>query len=75
MAGLLDTYNFLGVEVALKMVKDEAEYFRGYYDRVIAVNGTDHWLRMLETEFGGMNEVLFNLYDITKDPEHIRSFS
>ncbi|CAL8460830.1 g361 [Coccomyxa elongata] len=72
MAGLLDAYNFLGVEVALKMVEDEAEYFRGYYDRVIAVNGTDHWLRMLETEFGGMNEVLFNLYDITNDPEHIR---
>ncbi len=72
MAGLLDAYNFLGIEMALKIVKDEAEYFTEYYDRVVAVNGTDHWLRMLETEFGGMNEVLFNLYDITKDPEHIR---
>lgn len=72
MAGLLDAYTFLGNDLALSMVKAEAEYFMRYYDNVIAVNGTEHWLLMLETEFGGMNEVLFNLYDITGDPEHFR---
>ena len=72
MAGLLDAHTFLGNEVALEMVKDEAKHFTRYYDNVIAINGTEHWLRMLEVEFGGMNEVLFNLYDVTGDPEHIR---
>ena len=72
MAGLLDAHNFLGYDVALEMVKDEAEHFTRYYNDVVATNGTEHWLRMLEVEFGGMNEVLFNLYDVTGDPEHIR---
>lgn len=72
MAGLLDANTFLGNEVALEMVKEEAEHFTRYYDNVIAINGTEHWLSMLEVEFGGMNEVLFNLYDVTGDPEHIR---
>ena len=27
---------------------------------------------MLETEFGGMDEVLANLYAVTGDPEHLR---
>lgn len=37
---------------------------------VLAVNGTDHWLQVLDTEFGGMNEALYNLYSLTQDPAH-----
>ena len=72
MAGLLDAHLFMGNDVALTMVKEEAAFFLCYIDNVIAVNGTAHWHQMLEDEFGGMNEVLFNLYDVTHNPEHLR---
>lgn len=53
MAGLLDMYTFQGNELALDMVKDEAAFFTAYADEVIAEHGADHWLAMLEVEFGG----------------------
>ena len=33
-------------------------------------NGTDHWRRVLEVEFGSMNEALYNLCAITKSSGH-----
>jgi hypothetical protein len=38
--------------------------------RVLEVNGTDHWLKVLDTEFGGMNEALYNLAAATGDDAH-----
>lgn len=72
MAGLLDAYTFLGNELALDMVVREADYFKAYHDHVIEVNGTAHWVTMLDNEFGGMAETLFKLYNITGDREHWR---
>jgi hypothetical protein len=36
----------------------------------IAVNGILPWYMRLN-DFGGMSDVVINLYDITKDPEHL----
>ena len=72
MAGLLDAYLFMGNTTALFLVEAEAAFFTSYIDRIIATRGLEHWHAMLENEFGGMNEVLFNLYDATRDPEHLR---
>ena len=72
MAGLLDAYLFMGNMKALDMAESEAAFFRTYIDRVIATRGLDHWHAMLENEFGGMNEVLYNLYDATENPEDLR---
>ena len=72
MAGLLDAYLFAGNMRALAMTTMEARFFTSYIDRIIATRGLGHWHAMLENEFGGMNEVLFNLYDATQDPEHLR---
>jgi uncharacterized protein len=72
MAGLLDQYLFLGNQVALQMVQQEAAFFLRYIDDVIAANGTQHWYNMLNNEFGGMNEVLINLFDVTHNTEHLR---
>jgi hypothetical protein len=72
MAGLLDAYLFMGNSNALGMAYLEAQFFTAYIDRIIATKGLGHWHAMLENEFGGMNEVLFNLYDVTLDPEHLR---
>lgn len=72
VAGLLDAHLFAGSGLALAMAAEEAAFFTRYIDEVIAVNGSAHWHQMLEDEFGGMNEVLFNLYGVTRDPEHLR---
>ena len=69
MAGLLDHYNFLGSKLALEMVVDEAGFFQEYVEDVLAKEGKDHWIQMLEVEFGGMEEVLFNLYQATQDEQ------
>ena len=72
MAGLLDQYTFAGNHLALHMVTDMASYFGKRVDNTLLVNGTEHWHAMLNNEFGGMSEVLHNLYGITDDKEHLR---
>ena len=67
MAGLLDHYTFLGNDLALQMVVDEATFFLGYIEDVLGNEGKDHWLQMLEVEYGGMEELLFNLFAATCD--------
>ena len=37
---------------------------------VLAVNGSEYWGRVLEVEFGGMNEALYNLYSLTGEQAH-----
>ena len=48
MAGLLDQYTFLGDELALQMVADEAAFFHGYVEDVLKHEGRAHWVQMLE---------------------------
>ena len=72
MAGLLDQYLFADSSLALHMVMDMASYFGKCVDATLKVNGTNHWHEMLNNEFGGMSEVLHNLYGITKNREHLR---
>ena len=69
MAGLLDHYNFLGNELALRMTVDMATYFQDYIQDILSKEGEAHWIQMLEVEYGGMEEVLFNLYDATGDQQ------
>ena len=69
MAGLLDHYNFLGNTLALDMVVNEAKYFQQYLSDILDKEGEEHWIKMLETEYGGMEEVLFNLYEATEDEQ------
>lgn len=47
-------------------------YFEQRIQLTLEVNGTAHWQAMLATEFGGMSEMLQNLYGITNDPTHLR---
>ncbi len=67
MAGLLDmhvhTANADALQVAEGMAQWAGEYWRGI--------GTDQRMRMLRTEYGGMNEVLVNLAAITKKQQYI----
>ncbi|KAL4441795.1 hypothetical protein ABPG77_003711 [Micractinium sp. CCAP 211/92] len=65
MAGFLDQHQLAGTEGALQAVEWMADYFCGRVRRVREANGTDVWNQILENEFGGMNEVLYNLYSVT----------
>ncbi|MEW5298075.1 MAG: hypothetical protein WDW36_001236 [Sanguina aurantia] len=75
MAGLVDAHEMGGSGLALTMVKEMSTYFLKRIDHAVAVNGTLHWQRMLDVEYGGMNDVMYRLYRITHDPEHLRMAS
>ena len=72
MAGLLDHHLFTRSAIALDIVTSMADYFVKYVDKTISESGTQHWHDMLNNEFGGMAEVLYNLYDVTQDKDHVR---
>jgi len=61
MAGLLDMYVYCGNEQALDMVEKMAGWVAGYTGSL----SYEHMQRVLGTEFGGMGEVLCNLYAVT----------
>ena len=70
MAGLLDTFENTGNAQALTIVVKMADFLKKRVDTVIAQHGWAWWEVCLEVEFGGMNEVAYNLYAHTKDENH-----
>jgi len=74
MAGLLDQYHYCGNEQALKVAEKMAGYFRARVSK-LTPDQVEHMLHTVghgpQNEFGGMSEVLHNLYAITKKPEYL----
>ena len=68
MAGLLDVYERCGNAQALDVLVRMAGWVKLRMEPLTDAQRQG----MLETEFGGMNEVLANLYAVTGDPEHLR---
>jgi uncharacterized protein len=68
MAGLLDVYQHCGNTQALDVLVKNADWVKFRIDRL----GTTQVQAMLGNEFGGMNEVLANLYAVTGNPDHLR---
>ncbi len=68
MAGLLEVYLHCGDRQALDVLVKMADWLRFRVDRL----STEQMQRSLENEHGGMNEVLANLYAVTKNPDHLR---
>ena len=70
MAGLLDQYEQRGSAQAMTVLKKLAAYL---HSRIVALKkakGEAWWQIILNTEFGGMNELGYNLYSHTKDHLH-----
>jgi DUF1680 family protein len=67
MAGLLDMYTYCGNGQALNVLKKMAAWAK---QRTGALDD-EAMQRMLRTEFGGMSEVLANLYAVTGNPDHL----
>lgn len=68
LAGLLDMYQLAGNQQALDVLLKKADWVKFRVDRL-----TDEQQQaVLQTEFGGMNDVLANLYAVTGNSEHLR---
>jgi DUF1680 family protein len=67
MAGLLDMYVLTGNEQALAVCESMANWVQAYFEGI----GDDQRQRMLRTEYGGMNEVLANLYGVTHKERYL----
>lgn len=67
MAGLLDMYLVAGNAQALTVLTGMASWVKFRNDRLTQTQRQN----MLDTEFGGMNEVLTNLYQLTGDANHL----
>ena len=67
MAGLLDMYVYRGNEQAL----DVAQKMASWVDLYTQPLSYEHMQRVLGTEFGGMGEVLCNLYAVTGKQDYL----
>jgi DUF1680 family protein len=66
-AGLLDMYLLCGERQALDVLVKAVSWARARTDRL----DDQHMQAMLNVEFGGMGEVLANLYAVTGNPDHL----
>ncbi|KAL6888835.1 hypothetical protein ACP4OV_009861 [Aristida adscensionis] len=71
MQGLLDQYTVAGNPKALGMVVKMADYFSERVKNVIQKYSLERHWESLNEETGGMNDVLYQLYAITKDQRHL----
>lgn len=67
MAGLLYMYVYCENKQALEVLKGMAAWAKARTDKL----NEDEMQRMLKVEFGGMNEVLANLYAMSGNPDHL----
>jgi DUF1680 family protein len=67
LAGLLDMHMLAGNAQALTVLTAFAGWVKRRNERLTLTQRQN----MLDTEFGGMNEVLANLYQLTGNPDHL----
>lgn len=65
MNGLLDQYTYADNALALNMTIWMADYFGRRVHNVITQYGLEGHYQTLNEESGGMNDVLYRLYNIT----------
>lgn len=69
LAGLVDTYKYTGNEQALTVAKKLGDWI---YDRVSKWDAGMQG-KVLGTEYGGMNDCLYELYFYSKDKKHLEA--
>ena len=68
-AGLLDMYLYCDNQLAFEMVRKMGDWA---YRKLSGLNQAQ-LDRMLNTEFGGMSEVMYNLYSLTGDDRYLKT--
>lgn len=71
LAGLLDQWLLARNEVAHQAVLDLGDWVVRNVDHTLAREGMAGWQDILGTEWGGMNEVMLNLYKATGNREYL----
>ncbi|KAL5764948.1 hypothetical protein ACOSQ2_017542 [Xanthoceras sorbifolium] len=71
LAGLLDQYTFADNAQALNMTTWMVDYFYNRVQKVILKHTLERHWQSLNEETGGMNDVLYRLFTITRDPKHL----
>ncbi|KAG2455135.1 hypothetical protein HYH02_000954 [Chlamydomonas schloesseri] len=71
IAGLVDAHELAGHRAALPMAVRMVAYHWNRTQALIAAKGREHWNGVLNCEFGGMNEILYRMHRLTKDPTHM----
>ncbi len=67
MAGLVDMHSYCGNAQALDMAEKMAGWVAHWHESI----SDEHMQRILQTEYGGMEEVLSNLYAVTGKPYYL----
>lgn len=67
MAGLLDTYELSGDQQSLDVLRGMARWTSGWTGPL----GDEQMARVLEREYGGMNELLYNLAATTRENSYM----
>lgn len=71
LQGLLDAYKYIGNQRALQMVIRCLDGFvQPFVKSIYAQGGVDLMQYALEIEFGGMQDVIYQIYSITQNEEH-----
>jgi len=68
---LLNVHLMIGHPNAFDMLLRMADYFLQRIRNVIKVYTFYRWWLILTVEFGGMNEIMYDVYAITNNPEHL----
>ncbi|XP_024520380.1 uncharacterized protein LOC9659453 [Selaginella moellendorffii] len=72
MAGLLDQYTYAANSFAFEMLLGMTDYFGSRVERVIEKYSIERHWQSLNEETGGMNDVLYRVYQITGDAKHLK---
>ncbi|KAH7543577.1 hypothetical protein FEM48_Zijuj02G0198600 [Ziziphus jujuba var. spinosa] len=71
LAGLLDQYILAGNDQAFKIMTWMVDHFYGRVQKVITKYSIERHYLSLNEETGGMNDVLYRLYTITRNEKHL----
>lgn len=72
LAGLIDVYKVSGNQKALDVATGMADWVYARLDALPQETLIKMWNTYIAGEFGGMNETMAALYDITKDPKYLK---
>ena len=73
LAGMLDQHTRAGNAEALRIASGIGDWVVQSIEAMIQRYGLAKWQGVLDTEWGGMNEAMFNLYELTGNASYLRA--
>jgi len=73
LAGLMDIYQVSGNKKALEVAEGMGKWVHARLSKIPKENLIKMWNTYIAGEFGGMNESMARLYQITKNPDYLKT--